>query len=562
MSVAIIGFNSPRWFISYLGAIMAGGIGASMYTTNSADTCKYIAEKCRAVVMVVENQLQRDKILKIAPELSKLRAIIQYTDVVSDDIRNGQDLPVYSWKDFKKLGSDLPEYELQWRLEAQKPGQCTALIYTSGTTGHPKGVMLSHDNLTWTASAIKQFAKIEEDYKVVSYLPLSHIAAQLTDIFLPIVCRGSVWFARPDALKGSLIETLKDVKPTYFMAVPRVWEKLADEVRLTLSQATGLKKKFSSWAMSVGLDGGYRIQDGGDTPFGWWIANRFLFRKTREKLGLDKCKLQGCAAAPIARETLDFFLKLGIPVYEVYGMSESTGPQTVSYPGHHHTGTAGESLKGSELKILHPDEFGNGEICYRGRHIFMGYIHNEEKTREALDSDGWLHSGDLGKIDDKGYLIITGRLKEMLITAGGENIAPVPLEQQIKNELPMVSHCLVVGDKRKFLTMIVTLKCEFDSEGVPTNKLSEVALGECAKIGSNAKTVTDACVCLRIRQYIRNGMQKVNATAESHAQKIQKFDIVPEDFSIVGGELTHNLKVRRPEVLRKYADVIQLLYDS
>jgi long-chain-fatty-acid--CoA ligase ACSBG len=192
----------------------------------------------------------------------------------------------------------------------------------------------------------------------------------------------------------------------------------------------------------------------------------------------------------------------------------------------------------------------------------MGYLHDGVKTREAVDEDGWLHSGDLGKINDKGFLIITGRLKEMLITAGGENIAPVPLEQRIKDELLMVSHCVVIGDKKRFLTMLVTLKCKFDDEGTPTDELSEIAIAECVKIESTAKTVSDACVCPRVRQYIRNGMQKVNGAAESQAQKIQKFDVLSEDFSIAGGELTHNLKIRRAEVLRKYSHVIDRLYDS
>jgi long-chain-fatty-acid--CoA ligase ACSBG len=169
-----------------------------------------------------------------------------------------------------------------------------------------------------------------------------------------------------------------------------------------LGKSTGLKRRFSEWAMEIGLEGGYRVQNGSNTPFGWWLADFLFFSNVRQKLGLDQCKLQGSAAAPIAHDTLEFFLRVGIPIYEVYGMSECSGPQTISYPGNYQTGSAGICLSGTELKVFQSDESGNGEICYRGRNVFMGYLHDGVKTREAVDEDGWLHSGDLGKINDKG----------------------------------------------------------------------------------------------------------------------------------------------------------------
>jgi long-chain-fatty-acid--CoA ligase ACSBG len=234
---------------------------------------------------------------------------------------------------------------------------------------------------------------------------------------------------------------------------------------------------------------------------------------------------------------------------------------TVSRAGEHRTGSTGKAMGGVELKIDNPDEEGNGEICMRGRHVMMGYLFNEEKTKETIDSEGWLHTGDIGRVDDDGFLYITGRIKELIITAGGENVAPVPIEDRMKQECPIVANAMVIGDKKKFLSMLVTLKSEVDPETtVPLDKLTPDAIKILADIGSNATTVTEAIADEKVKAYITEAMGRANEAAVSRAQKFQKFTILPADFSIPGGELGPTLKLRRPIVVKKYAAEIEAMY--
>jgi len=394
--VSVLGFNAPEWFISDIGTIMAGGISAGIYTTNSPEACRFILSHSQSQFCVVENQKMLDKVLQVKNELPDLLYIIVYDDIVTEEQRA---LGVLDWDTFMKVGREVPEYELQWRIKNQAPNKCCTLIYTSGTTGDPKAVMLSHDNVTWTAVVCCQILNVRETSDVVSYLPLSHIAAQLVDLHGPLACGATVWFASPDALKGSLVNTLQEVRPTMFLGVPRVWEKIQDKMELQLKEMKGFKRALCKWAQKIGSDAGEAKQQSGELPRGYWMADRLVFHKIKETLGLDRCILQASAAAPITQETIEFFQSLDIPVYEIYGMSECTGPQTLSFDGQHRSGSAGKSIPGSEIKIGNPDRDGNGEICFRGRHIFMGYMHNESRTNEAIDSDGWLHSGDVGKLD-------------------------------------------------------------------------------------------------------------------------------------------------------------------
>ncbi|KJE88677.1 long-chain-fatty-acid-CoA ligase [Capsaspora owczarzaki ATCC 30864] len=556
-AVGILGFNSPEWFIADLAAIIAGGFAAGIYTTNSPEACHYVAEHSRANIIVVEDDRQLQKILAVRDRLPNLKAIVQYTGTVSSDLKKKN---VYEWADFMQLGRDIPDFEVQWRIQALKPNQCATLIYTSGTTGNPKAVMISHDNMTWTAQTCINILKVVPEDELISYLPLSHVAAQMIDIHAPLATGLTVWFAQPDALKGGLVNTLREVRPTVFLGVPRVWEKMQEKMLAIGKQTTGLKKTIATWAKSIGLEGNLSLQNGRDVPWGWSIANGLVFSKIREALGLDRCRIQATAAAPITRETLEYFLSLNIPVYEIYGMSECSGPQTVSLPETYRTGSCGPSVPGTELRIMNPDKDGNGEICFRGRHVFMGYLFDEAKTREAIDDDGWLHSGDIGRVDSQGLLYITGRLKELLITAGGENVAPVPIENTVKENLPFISNCILIGDKRKFLTMLLTLRCELDDEGAPTERLSELTLHDTRKLGCNSTLVAEAILDPNIRAEIQRGIDRANHKAVSAAQRIQKWELIAGDFSIPGGELGPTLKLKRPQVVSKYAEVIERFY--
>lgn len=561
--VGIIGFNSPEWLISDLGAIFAGGLAVGIYATNSPEACHFVAENCEANVIVVENKHQLHKILQIWDRLPHLKAVVQYIG----EIEGEKPSNVYTWKEFMEAGNDVPDETLQERMNELVPNKCCTLVYTSGTTGNPKGVMLSHDNLTWTAEAASKFVGVGEKggEQVISYLPLSHIAAQMLDIFMPMHAVSTVWFAQPDALKGTLSQTLREVRPTLIFGVPRVYEKIMEKMKEIGQTVTGLKRKVANWAKGVALQGNMNLENGRQVPFGWTVANNLVLKKIRLALGLDRCRLCVVGAAPVTLETIRYFQSINIPLFELYGMSESTGPTTISIPGHVKAGSCGVAFDGVEVKIIGPDEEGNGEVCLKGRHIFMGYLKNEEKTRETLDEEGWLHSGDIGKIDEAGQLYITGRIKELIITAGGENIPPVPIEDAIKEEVPLVSNVMVIGDKRKFLSCLLTLKVVVDEEtGEPSDNLTDVALKYCKSIGSEAKTVSEILSTKdeKVMKAIQEGIDRANAKATSRAQKVQKWNILEKDFSLPGGELGPTLKLRRPIVNKMFKDEIDGFYQE
>ncbi|XP_029110560.1 long-chain-fatty-acid--CoA ligase ACSBG2 isoform X2 [Scleropages formosus] len=563
--VGILGFNSPEWFITDIAAILAGGFAVGIYTTNSPEACQYVAENCHANILVVENHKQLQKILQVEDKLPHLKAIIQYKDVLKEKRPN-----LYTWAEFMAMGSDVPDTQLDSIIASQRPNQCCTLIYTSGTTGQPKGVMLSHDNLTWTAYATGLHVRLTDanvaQESVVSYLPLSHIAAQMVDIWLTMRVGGATYFAQPDALKGTLINTLREVRPTAFMGVPRVWEKMQEKLKSAGAKSSTVRRKVATWAKGVGLQTNLSKMKGGSTApasLNYRLAKKLVFRKVRKALGLDRCTKCYTGAAPIAKETLEFFLSLDMPVYELYGMSESTGPHTISLPDAFYLTSCGKVISGCETKIFSPDEEGIGEVCFWGRHVFMGYLNMPDKTEEALDAEGWLHSGDLGKQNTDGFLFITGRIKELIITAGGENIPPVPIEDAVKEAVPLISNAMLIGDKRKFLSMLLTIKCQVNADtGEPEDELTEEAVEQCRKLGSTATRVSQIARGRDnvIDTAIQEGIKRVNDKAVSNAQRIQKWIVLERDFSIPGGELGPTMKLKRPVVLKMYKEQIDNIY--
>jgi long-chain-fatty-acid--CoA ligase ACSBG len=561
--VGIIGFNSAEWFISDLAAIFAGGFATGIYTTNSPDACRYVADNAQCNIIVVENDLQLRKILEVWDQLPHLKAVIQYRGTPSTDHQD-----VYSWHQLIEFGRQVDSKVLEDRMLQQAPNKCCTLIYTSGTTGNPKGVMLSHDNLTWTAKLAGRQAKLNDrTEEVISYLPLSHVAAQILDIYIPVIFAATVYFAQPDALKGSLGETLKEVRPTAFLGVPRVWEKMQEKMQAVGRSQGTLKRRIAIWAKGIGLKGNQVLMNRGTSlPFGWTVANAVVFRKVRQALGFDRCKMCMTAAAPIMRDTLDFFASLNIPILEIYGMSESSGPHTLSLPWNYRIPSVGMEISGFTTKLADSDSSGNGEVCMNGRHIFMGYLNSEEKTHEALDDEGWLHSGDIGRRDERGFLYITGRIKELLITAGGENVAPVPIEDAVKENLPCVSNCMLIGDARKFLSVLLTLKTEIDEQtSEPTSKLSRATREFFAAAGCTVSDISELTSSVPDENAIRaiqKGIDAANRKAVSRAQVIQKWTMLPRDFTIAGGELGPTLKLKRPVVTKMYEQTIESLYSD
>ena len=591
-AVSIIGFNTPQWHMSCLGAMAAGAKAAGIYATNEPDACKYIVDHSESSVVVVENAQQMAKFTDsgILKELPRVKALVQYTGKPTETaVANAGEVKCLSWVEFLEVGAqDTGLLErLEERKAAQKPGHCCSLIYTSGTTGPPKAVMISHDNACWTSMAFltneTAISQPGGEHTIVSYLPLSHIAAQALDIFFPVVGVAGmgagadkafdicVYFARPDAIRGSLRNTLNVARPTLFFAVPRVWEKFMEALR-AIAKAKGatvtgsMMLSVSGWAKEKMSEAYKESQAGG--AVGWTPWNHFaadaVTGKIRAQLGLDRCQFMYTGAAPVTRETLEYFGSLGIKILELYGMSENTGPMTVSNDRMNgaRIGAAGLPLSGCELKIDHltgRDKPGEGEICFRGRHIMMGYLKDDAKTADAIDTEGWLHSGDVGSIDRYGLLHITGRIKELIITAGGENIAPVPCEDSIKlHSQGAVSNVVMIGDKMKYNTCLITLRQVPDlaTEGGFTDEL----FGNSLEVSPASKTVTAAKADPTWTAYIQKGIDAYNKVAVSNAQKIQKFTILDADFSVPGGELTATQKLKRAVVDKKYAAVIAAMY--
>mmetsp|Transcript_7683 Transcript_7683/g.8814 ORF Transcript_7683/g.8814 Transcript_7683/m.8814 type:complete len:744 (-) Transcript_7683:4-2235(-) len=603
----IFGFNSPEWFVAMYGAILAGGRAAGIYPSDNADQVQYKSDHSNGSVAFVETAENLEKFKSKVDELPYLKAIVTWACDAGDDISraDGTTIKTYSFTDFLQLGATMDDGELDTRVEEIRPGQCCALIYTSGTTGRPKAVMISHDNLYYESMAvlkgcIKVIGAKNEEEKILSYLPLSHVAGMMIDIVCPVVISGcmegwcSINFARPyDLKRGSIGDRLKAVRPTLFFGVPRVWEKIMEKLRAVgAAMPDGVQKKLSAAAKEASLEYQRNRQLGksGEKPLSLY-GFELLLNIIKGKLGLDKVKFVFAGAAPMTEECLNYFGSIGFNINEVYGMSESTGACTWSNDDYHTWGSVGYELPGTEVKIFNvdpetgdktecypagdifsPSEAEQGEICFRGRGVMMGYMANprlgeehvkliQEKNMGAIDEEGWLHSGDKGTKDKHGMVKITGRYKELIIGAGGENIAPVPIEDEIKRICPIVSNVMMVGNKRKFNVCLVTLKAVGASGELPGGD----ELDGPARELTEATTITEAMDDETFIETITNAIKEVNGNPKvcpSNAAKIQKFTILPLDFSVKTSELTATLKLKRSVVDDKYADVIEKMYNS
>ncbi|CAD7086321.1 unnamed protein product [Hermetia illucens] len=564
-AVGVLAFNCPEWFLSQLGAVHAGGVIAGIYTTNGPDAVLHVLESSHANIIVVDDAKQMEKIRQIRHKLPNLKAAIQIQEPYEPYVQKSDGY--YRWSDIEHMNVDGLDQELKNRLENIVINECCCLVYTSGTVGNPKGVMINHDNLTWDARALAKVIPnvTPGNESIISYLPLSHVAAQILDIFLSMVLGATVHFADKDALKGSLVRTMQEAQPTRFMGVPRVFEKIQERLMSISAQTTGVKKMLSNWAKDVALQHHMNSLEGKNSESCQYkIAKYLVMSKIRSALGLNRCWTFCSAAAPISSDTKKYFLSLDLKICDAFGMSETAGCHCICPNDIPSLDTIGKTLPGAETKVLNPDERGHGELCIRGRHVFMGYINDPEKTEEALDNDGWLHTGDVGYIDEKGFIYITGRIKELIITAGGENIPPVHIEYLVKTELPNISNAFLIGDKKKFLTMFVTLKTEMDAEtGAPTDNLSKESISWMESLGVSHKTVKDvlnAGPCPKVLKAIQEGIDAANKHAISNAQRIQKFLILPQDFSVPTGELGPTMKVKRNVVVKKYSDLIDKFY--
>ena len=518
-TVSIIGFNAPEYMFSVLGAIEAGGVATGIYATNTPDACHYVMDHCNSTFVVVDGAVQLQKILEIRSRLPCLRQIIVYNptqDIVIPEHQDGV-ADVCTWDEFLKRGSESQDAAIAEAVENQQPGRCISLIYTSGTTGNPKAVMISNDNANFVCSIIRDDLNIGTHDRVISFLPLSHIAAQMIDIYAAALLGFTVHYARPDALKGTLVNTLREARPTIFVTVPRVFEKMVDTVSAKLNETKGIKRMIANFCRKRAAIHMNNIQVGTKKQrlTFYNLACRLLLNKIKATLGLDQARLVYSAAAPIELSTLQFFSTLDIPVYEIFGMSESSGPTTFHIFNQWKIGTAGKAMRGSIVKTMP----GTNEIVCSGRHVFMGYLKMPAETLRAIDDDGFLHSGDIGKVDADGFWSVTGRMKELIVTAGGENIPPVLIESALKQLAPCISNAVLIGDKRKYLTVLITLQCTLAGESEKEGVLVGNALKKAEELGSSARTVEEASKDDLFLQYLSDVIEQYNATAFSNAQK-------------------------------------------
>ena len=565
-TVNIIGFNSPQWVIGFSGALLANCIPIGVYATNNIEACEYIAKHSEAAVILLQNSAQLKKYMKVKESVNTIKALVVYWP--DKDMQNYLAPFIHTFDNFLK--SHTPDHlsQVDQRMQEVKPSQVATIVYTSGTTGPPKGVLLSHDNCTWTSKTMIEASNmLTDDERIVSYLPLSHVAAQQFDIFGAIQSKASVTFADENALQGSLGITLKETRPTCFFGVPRVFEKIEEKIRAIGANKKGIQKSIADWAKRVGFEGSLNQIAGKSTGYAFNIANKLIFNKIKEGIGFDQTKVLIVGAAPISKACMDYFLSLNILIMNVYGMSESSAPASSNGNQFCSIYSAGHPLFGTQMVIKGPSgevlpRGTQGEICFRGRNKFMGYYKNEQATKETIDADGFIHSGDKGYMDEAGFLFITGRFKELIITAGGENIPPVLIEDAVKEKGKIISNAFLVGDARKYLVMLISLKTSARPDGDISNDLAPEVISFLQGQGIEATTVDQAIKNQAVRKIVEDFIIEVNKNSTSRAHEIKKFEFLPHDFSINGGEMTPTLKVKRKIVLDKYKVLIETLYQD
>jgi long-chain acyl-CoA synthetase len=527
--VSILANTRPEWTYFDFAALSIGATVVPIYQTNSPEECQYVLENSDAKVVVVEDDEQLEKIRAVRDRLPLLEQVVRMTGA-SDDAISLDDLSA------RGAARDAEEWERRWQAVA--PEDICTFIYTSGTTGPPKGCVISHGNYRAMLDMVNDTSTIEGEDVTYLYLPLAHSFALLIQLG-SFDLGATIAYWERDPLK--IMPNLAELKPTYFPSVPRIFEKIYTLATSSMEKEGGLKKAVFDWSIRVGEK--MRAAERAGRRPGFLLRKQYEFadRKVLSKIrGLfgGKLRLAVSGAAPISPEILRFFDAAGVLVLEGWGMTETSTAATISSPDDFKIGTIGKPFPGCEIKIAE-----DGEILVKGPNVFQGYYKNEEATRETI-VNGWLHTGDLGSIDADGFITITGRKKDIIITAGGKNITPANLENEIKQH-PLVSQCVVVGDRRPYLVALVTLDPEEAAAYAKEHALSEDP-GQLAANGD-------------VREAIEAHLAKVNEKF-ARVEQVKKIAILPEDLSQESGELTPTLKVKRAVVADKHEHEIEQLY--
>jgi len=531
--VALMAENGTHWPTVDYAALSIGAVLVPIYPTLTPDQAAYVANDCGAEVVFVQGRERYDGMISERSDTPQVR---QYV-VIDDDISSGDTLAFA-----QLLSATEPMSEEAFRASAllSKPEDLATFIYTSGTTGNPKGVMLTHGNLTSNMLSSSQAIEIRRDQTGLSFLPLSHSFERIVD-FIYFYKGATIAYAESVQAVG---QNLMEVKPHFFVSVPRVYEKVLNKVRENVAIAPPLRQKIFAWAERVGREAlPYRLRR--ESPPGLLglklkIADKLVFGKIRDRLG-GRFETATSGGAPLSKDLSEFFWAAGIEIYEGYGLSETSPVLTVNGPGKVKLGTVGAVIEGVTLRIAD-----DGEILAKGPNIMRGYHNLPEQTAEAIDADGWFHTGDIGEIDEEGFLKITDRKKEIIVNAYGKNVAPAPIENHLKMSR-FIEQAVVIGDQRKFLSAV--LVPDFEA-------LGNWAVKEGLSTDNRPALLDDP----KTMKLFEGEVAAINEELAKY-EMIRAFDLLSEEFSIEGGELTPTQKVKRRIVATKYATVIDGIYE-
>jgi long-chain acyl-CoA synthetase len=548
--MSLLSQNRPEWHYADLACLTIRGTTAPIYATNSPDQVRHVIADSDSRIAVVENKGQLDKVLEVRSQLPMLERV-----VVIEGYEGGSDDLVTTWNDLLAAGDGVEDARYDEAVASVRPEDLATFVYTSGTTGEPKGVMLTHENIWWTAIHSEQSVPVgdADNARTLSYLPLSHIAERMISHFLHIYYGTQTWFA--ESIQ-TLQRDLQDCKPTYFFGVPRVWEKFyaGFEAKMNAADPNDRKVRLAKKAIEVGrrvaaaeqeaVASGRRVADA-KVPVRLRaqhaLLDRLVLHKVRSAFGLQECELPLSAAAPLTPELIWFFHSIGIRIAEGYGQSEDCGPTSWNPPEAIRIGTVGPAIPGVEVRIAD-----DGEILVRGGNVMVGYYKNDTATKETIDEDGWLHSGDVGEFDENGYLKITDRKKDLIITAAGKNVAPQEIENRIKMH-SLISQVVVVGDRRPFLTALVTLDVEVAPQWAEEHGIE----GDVSAIAAHERT----------HKEIELAIEEVNAQF-ARVERVKKFRVLERDFLQERNEITPTLKVKRNRIGEGYGGVIDEMYEA
>jgi long-chain acyl-CoA synthetase len=538
--VAVHSENSPEWLLADLGIQGIGAVTVGVYPTSPAAEVEYLLSHSESVVLIAENEEQLDKALEVRPKLKKLRKIIV---IDPRGVRGlGDDPLLMAFTDLERLGEERAVSDWAESVSAIDPSAAALIVYTSGTTGPPKGAMISHANLLAAADAFEAAFGRDRNDEVLSYLPLCHIAERLTSTIDALAAGYVVNFGEGG---DSFMADLQEVQPTLFLGVPRVWEKMLAGIQIRMGDASRLKRVTYRFWLRQGerlarkrMAGSQNVIDRLVYGLGWVL----LFRSLRQKLGLARIRVALSGAAPVAPQVLEFFWALGVPVREGYGQTEGTAVATFTPADDVRIGKVGRALPGVELEIAD-----DGEILVRSPGVFLGYLKNAKATKETVDAEGWLHTGDVGELDADGFLTITDRKKDIIITSGGKNISPSEIENKLKVS-PFIREAIVVGERRKFLSALI---------GIEADTVGNWA----TRKGIGFTTYRDLSEKPEVRELVQEWVDEVNKDL-AQVETIKRFVLLPKELDHEEGELTATQKVKRSACAKEFDDLIETMYSA